>query len=100
MAKQVNVAVAGATGAVGKEILSILAQRQFPVGRLFALASARSVGKTAAFNGEELPVMDLAEFDFKQAQIALFSAGGGVSAAHAPRAAACRLRCGRQLVAF
>ncbi|MGI9296933.1 MAG: aspartate-semialdehyde dehydrogenase, partial [Gammaproteobacteria bacterium] len=72
-----DVAVAGATGAVGEQILAILAQRHFPVRRLYPLASARSAGKTANFGGKELPVEDLSRFDFSRAQIALFSAGGG-----------------------
>ena len=83
-----DVAVAGATGAVGEQILSILAQRHFPVRRLYPLASARSVGKIARFGDEELPVEELAAFDFSQVQIALFSAGGARSAEYAPQAAA------------
>ncbi len=83
-----DVAVAGATGAVGEQILAILAQRHFPVRRLYPLASARSAGKTANFGGKELPVEDLSRFDFSRAQIALFSAGGARSAEYAPRAAA------------
>lgn len=88
MTKLYNVAVAGATGAVGETMLSILAERQFPVGDIHALASSRSAGRTVEFGKRQLDVEDLAEFDFKGVDIALFSAGGSVSAEHAPRAAA------------
>jgi aspartate-semialdehyde dehydrogenase len=80
--------VVGATGLVGSQILSILEQRDFPVDKLFPLASARSVGRTVRFKGQDVPVQDLDTFDFSQAQIGLFSAGGSVSAVHAPRAGA------------
>lgn len=83
-----NVAVAGATGAVGAQMVSILEERNFPARRLYPLASSRSLGKTAHFCGEDLAVEDLAEFDFTRANIALFSAGGAVSAEYAPKAAA------------
>ena len=88
MSKKFDVAVVGATGAVGESMLEILAERKFPVGTVHALASERSVGKTVAFGNRELRVSDLAEFDFSQAQIGLFSAGGSISAEFAPRAAA------------
>ena len=81
-----NVAVVGATGAVGETLLSILEERNFPVDQIFALASERSAGSTVMFNGKPLMVTNLAEFDFSQAQIGLFSAGGSVSAEYAPRA--------------
>lgn len=81
-----NVAVAGATGAVGETILDILAQRKFPVGRVHALASERSLGREVAFGDHKLEVENLADFDFSDVQIGLFSAGGSVSAEHAPRA--------------
>jgi aspartate-semialdehyde dehydrogenase len=83
-----NVAVVGATGAVGEAMLSVLEQRNFPVGKLFPLASERSAGKTVMFNGLPVKVGNLAEFDFSQAQIGLFSAGGSVSAEYAPKAGA------------
>lgn len=83
-----SIAVVGATGAVGRQMVEILQQRNFPVDTLYPLASARSAGKTASFHGNEIPVHDLAEFDFSRAQIALFSAGGSVSAEFAPQAAA------------
>jgi len=88
MSQGVNVAVVGATGAVGEAMIEILEQRNFPVKELFALASARSAGKTLRFRGKSVTVTDLAEFDFSQAQIGLFSAGGSISEEYAPRAAA------------
>jgi aspartate-semialdehyde dehydrogenase len=88
MSKKYDVAVVGATGAVGEAMLEILAQRKFPVGKIHALASARSIGKTVSFGNKELPVDDLAEFDFSKVQIGLFSAGASVSAEFAPIAAA------------
>ena len=87
-AKTFDVAVVGATGAVGETMLSILAQRKFPVGKVYALASERSAGKTVAFGNRELVVEDLAEFDFGKVQIGLFSPGASVSAIYAPKAAA------------
>ncbi|WP_405237667.1 aspartate-semialdehyde dehydrogenase [Lentisalinibacter orientalis] len=86
MSNTYDVAVVGATGLVGETMIGILESRGFPVGRLYPLASARSVGRTVTFRGEEVDVEDLAEFDFSRAQIALFSAGGSVSEVHAPRA--------------
>ena len=80
MSKQYDVCILGATGAVGEAMLDILAQRKFPVGKVHALASERSIGKTVRFRNRELPVSDLAEFDFSQVQIGLFSAGASVSA--------------------
>jgi aspartate-semialdehyde dehydrogenase len=88
MSEKINVAIVGATGAVGEVMLEILAERKFPVGKVHAVASARSVGKTVAFGNRELPVEDLADFDFSQVQIGLFSAGGSISAEFAPQAAA------------
>ncbi|MDH5326254.1 MAG: aspartate-semialdehyde dehydrogenase [Gammaproteobacteria bacterium] len=88
MAKEVDVAVVGATGAVGEAMVSILEQRQFPVRNLFLLASSRSAGSKVQFRGGYITVQDLAEFDFSQAQIGLFSAGGAISADYAPKAAA------------
>lgn len=84
----VDVAVVGATGAVGEAMISILEQREFPVGTLYALASARSAGKTIQFRGKSVTVQDLADFDFSQVQIGLFSAGGSISEEFAPLAAA------------
>ncbi|MEH6588243.1 MAG: aspartate-semialdehyde dehydrogenase [Halioglobus sp.] len=82
-----DVAVVGATGAVGEAMISILEERDFPVGNLYALASSRSAGKSIMFKGNTLKVTDLAEFDFSQVQIGLFSAGGSVSEKYAPIAA-------------
>ncbi|MEE2981519.1 MAG: aspartate-semialdehyde dehydrogenase [Pseudomonadota bacterium] len=84
-----RVAVAGATGAVGFEILNTLAERDFPADQFVALASERSLGREVSFGDKDtLQVESLAEFDFAGTDIALFSPGGAVSAEHAPRAAA------------
>lgn len=88
MSKTVDVAVVGATGAVGETMLSILAERNFPVGKVYPLASSRSAGSKVEFKGSYLTVGDLAEFDFSQVQVGLFSAGGSVSEVYAPKAAA------------
>ncbi|MGM0553612.1 MAG: aspartate-semialdehyde dehydrogenase [Pseudomonadota bacterium] len=86
--RKFDVAVVGATGAVGETLLAILAERDLPIGRVHALASARSAGKTVAFGNRELEVEDLATFDFSTVQIGLFSPGASVSAEYAPKAAA------------
>ena len=86
MSRRWNVAVVGATGLVGSNMLSILEQRAFPVGELHAVASARSVGRSVRFQGRDLPVQDLETFDFSKVQIGLFSAGASVSKVHAVRA--------------
>lgn len=86
--RQWNVAVVGATGAVGQAMVEILEQRKFPVGELHLLASERSEGKTVVFRGRTQRVQRLDRFDFAATQIALFSAGGDVSAQYAPQAAA------------
>jgi aspartate-semialdehyde dehydrogenase len=88
MTKKFDVAVLGATGAVGEAMLSILAERRFPVGRVYALASSRSAGMAVEFAESELGVEDVADFDFSQAQLGLFSPGAAVSAIYAPKAAA------------
>ena len=88
MSKTYNVAVVGATGAVGETMLEILAERNFPVGEVYALASANSAGKRVEFNGGTLVVQDLARFDFSKVQIGLFSPGASVSEIYAPIAAA------------
>ncbi len=88
MSKTFDVAVVGATGAVGETMLEILAEQNFPVGEVYALASARSVGKRVPFGNRYLTVQDLAEFDFSRVQIGLFSAGARISAEYAPKAAA------------
>jgi len=86
--KTFDVAVVGATGAVGETMLSILAERKFPVRNVYAVASERSAGKKVAFGSRELVVEDLAEFDFGKVQVGLFSPGASVSAVYAPKAAA------------
>jgi aspartate-semialdehyde dehydrogenase len=86
--KTFDLAVVGATGAVGAAMLEILAERKFPVGRVHALASERSAGKRVDFNGEQLQVEALTGFDFSKVRIGLFSAGAKVSAEYAPKAAA------------
>jgi len=88
MNKTFDIAVVGATGVVGEAMLEILAERKFPVGNVYALASERSIGNTVSFGRRELEVSDLAEFDFSQVSIGLFSAGASVSAKYAPEAVA------------
>ena len=88
MTKTFNVAVVGATGAVGEAMLAILAERQFPVGTLHLLASERSAGEKLGFGGRQIVVQDLATFDPAGVDIALFSAGGAVSKKYAPAFAA------------
>lgn len=88
MSKTYNVAVVGATGAVGETMLKILAERHFPIGQLHVLASERSAGDKVEFGARQLVVQDLATFDPKGVDIALFSAGGSVSKEYAPRFAA------------
>jgi aspartate-semialdehyde dehydrogenase len=80
--------VVGATGAVGECMLEILAERKFPVGQVYALASERSAGNTVSFGRQELVVGNLADFDFGKVQIGLFSPGASVSAIYAPKAGA------------
>jgi aspartate-semialdehyde dehydrogenase len=88
MSDRYDIAVVGATGVVGEAILEILNQRKFPVGDVYVLASERSVGKQVNFGNRTLTIQDLAEFDFSQVQIGLFSAGGSVSEVFAPQAVA------------
>ncbi len=87
MNNQYNVAVVGATGAVGETMIAILEERNFPLKKLFPLASSRSAGSRISYKGNDILVQDLAEFDFSDVQIGLFSAGAGVSAEYAPKAA-------------
>jgi len=86
--KKYNVAVVGANGAVGEEILTILQEIDFPLNKLVPLASARSIGKTVSFNNQEINIIELTEdvFEKEEVEIALFSAGGSVSAKFAPYA--------------
>jgi aspartate-semialdehyde dehydrogenase len=83
-----RVAVVGASGVVGETIMRVLEERDFPVAELFALASNRSLGKKVRFRDADVPIDDLATFDFRRAEIAFFSAGAAVSREHVPRATA------------
>jgi len=83
-----NIAIVGATGAVGETLLAVLQERKFPIAELVPLASERSAGSTVTFGDREVSVRDLATYDFNGIDIAFFSAGGSVSREHAPRAAA------------
>jgi aspartate-semialdehyde dehydrogenase len=85
--KQFNVGLAGATGAVGNQMITCLEERNFPVKRIKLLASSRSVGRELTFKGEAVKVEELKEDSFKGLDIALFSAGGGTSKHFAPYAA-------------
>ncbi len=87
MNRKPHVAVVGATGAVGIEMIKTLEKRDFPVGKLTLLASARSAGKTLKFRGQDIPVQELTKDAFKGIDIALFSAGGSISKEFAPIAA-------------
>ena len=87
MSQQFNVAVLGASGAVGQAMIEILEERAFPVATLYPLASSRSAGDTVRFGGKNIEIKDVEEFDWSQVQIALFSAGAEVSAKWAPIAA-------------
>ncbi len=84
MAQKFDVCILGATGLVGKTIMEILEERDFPINKLYPLASARSAGELIEFNGESIEVLDADLFDFSQAQIGFFSAGGSTSAKFAP----------------
>jgi len=86
--RRFTVAVVGATGAVGETMLSILAERQFPVEKIIPLASERSAGGEVEYAGRKITVQDLASFDPTGVDIALFSAGGGVSKEYGPKFAA------------
>ncbi|MDO9475952.1 MAG: aspartate-semialdehyde dehydrogenase [Pseudohongiella sp.] len=86
--KKYNVAIVGATGAVGEALISILEERDFPVNELFPLASERSAGSKIKFRGKSITVLNLADFDFSRAEIGLFSAGGSISEIYAPKAGA------------
>lgn len=86
--RKFNVAIVGATGAVGEAMLEILEQRNFPVDNLYLLASSRSAGSKMKFRGKQITVDDLEQFDFNGVHIGLFSPGASVSAIYAPKAAA------------
>ena len=85
--KSYNVAVAGATGVVGGQMLACLEERNFPIKSIKMLASSRSVGRQLMFKGESFPVEELTEESFKDVDIAFFSAGGATSKKFAPFAA-------------
>ncbi|GAA0213036.1 aspartate-semialdehyde dehydrogenase [Kangiella japonica] len=84
--EKANVAIVGATGAVGGTIREILEERKFPVDNLYLVASERSAGERLMFNGKSTMVQNIDEFDFSQVDVALFSAGGSVSREYVPRA--------------
>ncbi|NQY63991.1 MAG: aspartate-semialdehyde dehydrogenase [Alteromonadaceae bacterium] len=86
MSQKFDVCVLGATGLVGKTLMEILEERDFPINKLYPLASARSAGQFIEFNGESIEVLDADEFDWSLAQIGFFSAGGATSAKYAPMA--------------
>src|SRR5580693_6011256 len=88
MSRSFRVAVVGATGLVGDNMINILEERQFPVSELHPLASNRSLGRSVKFRGNSIAVAELDSFDFSRADIGLFSAGAEVSAEFAPKAAA------------
>ena len=83
-----RVAVVGATGNVGREVLNILAERKFPADEVFALASSKSIGKELSYGDKILKVKDLQHFDFASVDFAIMSAGGSISKEWAPRIAA------------
>jgi len=85
--KKFNVAIAGATGAVGNQMISCLEERKFPIKHIKLLASSRSVGLKVDYRGDSVAVEELTESSFKGVDIALFSAGGGTSEKYAPLAA-------------
>ena len=88
MSREFRVAVVGATGLVGETMIRVLEERDFPVSELYPLASERSLGRSVTFRGRHYSVLELAGFDFGQADIGLFSAGAEVSREYAPKAAA------------
>ena len=87
MSQLYDVAVLGATGAVGQMMLEVLQERKFPIGNIYPLASSRSAGGTITFNNKQVEVLDVESFDWSLVQIGLFSAGGAVSEEWAPIAA-------------
>jgi aspartate-semialdehyde dehydrogenase len=86
MSRNLHVAIVGATGAVGVEMMKVLERRNFPVGKLTLLASARSAGKKLPFKGEDIEIQELTEKSFDGVDVALFSAGGSISREFAPHA--------------
>jgi aspartate-semialdehyde dehydrogenase len=88
MSAAFNVAVAGASGAVGTTLISILEERNFPVKKLFLLASSRSAGEKRLYKNEQITITNIADFDFGQTQICFFCTSNEISAEYAPKAAA------------
>jgi len=86
MSKKINVAILGATGAVGEALLSILEQRNFPLAQLYPLASRRSVGESVVFKNKALAIIDAETFDFSKVDLAFFAAGSNASAAFVMKA--------------
>ncbi|MEM9838553.1 MAG: aspartate-semialdehyde dehydrogenase [Pseudomonadota bacterium] len=84
----ITVAVVGATGMVGQEVLAILAERMFPADEVFVLASRNSLGREVSYGDKDLVCQDLAQFDFSKATVSIFAAGGDVAKEWAPKAAA------------
>ena len=87
MATRYDIAILGATGIVGEALLDILAQRKFPLGKIYALASERSAGATVLFKNKPILVEDAAQFDFGKVQLAFFAVDNKISATYAPIAA-------------
>jgi aspartate-semialdehyde dehydrogenase len=85
--RKLNVAVVGATGAVGEAVLSVLSEKNFPIDNLYPIASSKSAGSFVQYNNKNLEVIDLDDFSFIGVDIAIFSAGGSVSRDYAPIAA-------------
>ena len=83
-----NVAIVGASGVVGTTLLSILAQRKFPLNNLFLLASHRSAGESLQYQGKEYAIIDITQFDFTQSDICFFCTGNDIAAEYAPQAVA------------
>ena len=100
MSDRFDIAVVGATGVVGESILEILHQRKFPIGKVYALASERSVGRQVDYGHKKITVEDLAEFDFSKVQIGLFSAGGSISRGICTKSGSSWLRGHRQYVSL
>ena len=88
MTQTYDIAIVGATGLVGEAFIELLQKRQFPIGKLYLLASERSAGRQIQFGETYLKVKNLTDFDFSKTQMAFFSAGSKVSAEYAPKAAA------------
>ena len=84
MIQKYNIAIVGATGNVGREIINILEERNFPINNIYLLASSKSKGRKIEYKDKEIIVEDLSKFDFSKVQISLFSPGGSVSAEFAP----------------